>query len=101
VHAWEAAAALHAQAGRSESHRRCAANAVLLASHHGLAPWPDRATPRLTGRELEIARLAAERIRSREIAEQLGLSVRTVDNHLAKVFRKLGVSRREELVSVL
>ena len=101
VQAWEWAAGFHEQAGRSEARRRCAGNAVLLASEHALAPWPDRATPRLTGRELEIAALAAERNRSREIAEQLGLSVRTVDNHLARVFRKLGVSRREELATAL
>lgn len=101
VQAWEWAAAIHEAAGRSEARRRCAGNAVLLASEHALAPWPDRATPRLTGRELEVATLAAERNRSREIAEQLGLSVRTVDNHLARVFRKLGVSRREELAAAL
>ena len=32
-----------------------------------------------------------------EIAERLVVSVRTVDNHLAKVYRKLGVSGRAEL----
>lgn len=48
-----------------------------------------------------MARAAATRRRSRLIAEDLGLSVRTVDNHLARVFRKLGVTGRDELAEVL
>ncbi|RZS56152.1 NACHT domain-containing protein [Microcella putealis] len=51
----------------------------------------------LTEREWVIARAAARRERSREIAERLGVSVRTVDNHLASVYRKLGVGGRAEL----
>jgi len=48
-----------------------------------------------------VARLAASRLRSREIAEQVGLSVRTVDNHLTRVYRKLGISGRDELGEAL
>ncbi|WAB84402.1 helix-turn-helix transcriptional regulator [Microcella daejeonensis] len=55
----------------------------------------------LTEREWSVARAAARRQRSREIAEQLGVSVRTVDNHLANVYRKLGVSGRDELEAAL
>ena len=51
----------------------------------------------LTEREWVIAQAAARRERSREIAERLGVSVRTVDNHLANVYRKLGVAGRAEL----
>jgi DNA-binding CsgD family transcriptional regulator len=51
----------------------------------------------LSPRELEIAELASQRVRSRQIAEQLGLSTRTVDNHLARIYRKLGVSGRDDL----
>jgi DNA-binding NarL/FixJ family response regulator len=51
----------------------------------------------LTEREWLIAQAAARRERSREIAERLGVSVRTVDNHLASVYRKLGISGRAEL----
>jgi DNA-binding CsgD family transcriptional regulator/RecA/RadA recombinase len=51
----------------------------------------------VTEREREIGELASRRRRNREIAEQLGISVRTVDNHLASLYRKLGVSRRDEL----
>ncbi|OWY59668.1 hypothetical protein B7486_73345, partial [cyanobacterium TDX16] len=49
----------------------------------------------------EIALLAAEGLTSREIAEQLYVSVRTIDNHLARVYDKLGVKGRDALRSVL
>ena len=55
----------------------------------------------LTGRELAVARLAAQRLASKEIAVQLGISVRTVDNHLRNVYQKLGVTSRADLASVL
>jgi DNA-binding NarL/FixJ family response regulator len=55
----------------------------------------------LTTREREIALLAAGGLRSRDIAERLVVSVRTVENHLQRAYRKLGVSRREELPDVL
>lgn len=55
----------------------------------------------LTERERDIATLAAARIRSKEIAARTGLSVRTVDNHLGKIFRKLGINSRDELAAAL
>ncbi|MBN1173953.1 MAG: LuxR family transcriptional regulator [Micromonosporaceae bacterium] len=57
--------------------------------------------PRLTGRERQVARLAAVGVSSKEIAEQLYLSSRTVDNHLMRVYAKLGVSGRSELAAAL
>lgn len=65
---------------------------------------PSRATRHsrgLTRREAEIAALAAEGWPSRKIADQLGISARTVDNHLASVYRKLGVPRRAHLRTAL
>ena len=55
----------------------------------------------LSGRELEIARLAAAGASSKEIATRLYLSVRTVDNTLYTAYEKLGVSGRAELASAL
>ncbi len=55
----------------------------------------------LTDREREIALLAADGQSSRVIAEQLYLSVRTVDNHLRRVYDKLGVSSRATLAAAL
>ncbi len=51
----------------------------------------------LTRRETEIARLSATGRPSREIADALGVSVRTVDNHLGRIYAKLGIARREDL----
>lgn len=55
----------------------------------------------LTGREREIARLASTGLTSGEIAGTLYLSVRTVDSHLGRIYRKLGVSNRASLTRAL
>jgi DNA-binding CsgD family transcriptional regulator len=55
----------------------------------------------LTPREHEIAVLAARGLSSREIADRLVVSVRTVDNTLLRAYRKLGISRRGELAGVV
>jgi DNA-binding NarL/FixJ family response regulator len=52
----------------------------------------------LTKREEEVVRLVAEGMQNREIARELNLSEHTVKNYLFKVFDKLGVSSRVELV---
>ena len=52
----------------------------------------------LTKRERDVSRLVAEGLTNREISNQLGLSEHTVRNYLLKVFDKLGVSTRVELV---
>lgn len=51
---------------------------------------------RLTSRELGVLSLAAKGLRSSAIAEELGISVRTVETHCRNVFRKLHVSSRVE-----
>ena len=55
----------------------------------------------LTAREAEVARLAAGGLANREIAEQLVVSLRTVENHLHRAFAKLGVTNRAELADHL
>jgi DNA-binding CsgD family transcriptional regulator len=55
----------------------------------------------LTAREREVALLAAGGRSSRTIGDHLGLSTRTVDTHLARVYRKLGISTRSELAAAL
>ncbi|HEY7234994.1 MAG TPA: AAA family ATPase [Gemmatimonadaceae bacterium] len=51
----------------------------------------------LTGRELEIVRLVADRRSNKEIGAALDISSRTVSTHLSNVFAKLGVTSRGEL----
>ena len=52
----------------------------------------------LSKRELEVVRSLAEGLTNREIAERLDLSQHTVKNYLFRVFDKLGVSSRVELL---
>ena len=53
----------------------------------------------LTRRELDVLRLLAKGNTNRQIAGQLGLSVRTVENHRANLMGKLGLVSRVELVN--
>lgn len=54
----------------------------------------------LTPRELEVLQLAGRGLSNREIAQQLVLSPRTVESHMANIFSKLGVGSRTEAVLV-
>ena len=55
----------------------------------------------LTSRELEIVLLVADGLSTKETAERLYLSARTVSNHLQNAYTKLGVSKRSDLRSAL
>ena len=55
----------------------------------------------LTAREREIAGLATRGLSNRAIAEQLVVSLRTVDNHLHNAYAKLGITKRSELAAIL
>ena len=52
----------------------------------------------LSKRELEVVHCVAEGLTNREIAERLGLSQHTIKNYLFRVFDKVGVSGRVELL---
>ena len=54
----------------------------------------------LSERELQVVRSLSEGLTNREIAERLNLSQHTVKNYLFRVFEKLGVSSRVELLSM-
>ena len=67
------------------------------------APRPRFSGPAtdLTAREREVAELVAQGLSDRDIAQRLVLSVRTVESHVAHVFAKTGLHRREDLTEVL
>ncbi|MFG3437775.1 ATP-binding protein [Nonomuraea sp. NPDC047897] len=76
------------------------ARTELKATGESLVPAePTAANPldRLTSQELQVVRLAAGGDTSREIAAQLFLSPRTVEHHLYRAFRKLGIRSRRDL----
>ena len=59
----------------------------------------DTSPGRLSRRELEVARLVAEGLTNRQIAQRLFISERTVDGHLDHVREKLGVSNRAQVAA--
>ncbi len=58
---------------------------------------PGVAIDMLTSRERDVAALAAYGVSNAEIAQRLGLSIRTVETHLQRVYTKLGIHGRAEL----
>lgn len=55
----------------------------------------------LSTRQLEVATLASAGLTNREIAAELFLGIRTVEGYVASALKHLGLSRREELASVV
>ncbi len=100
-----AAAELWRRSGNPRQASAAAARAAASAAMCEGARTPmlqaaDAAVP-LTAREREVAILASEGMPSKDIAAKLTISVRTVDNHLQRVYAKLGVSNRRELAGWL
>jgi DNA-binding CsgD family transcriptional regulator len=83
----------HCGARRIANHARAEVIAV------GAKPRRDAITGRdaLTVGELRVARLAADGLSNREIAQALFITTNTAKAHLGRVYRKLGVTRRDQL----
>ncbi len=73
------------------------ARAELLATGERVRRRTVETRDQLSAQELQVARLAARGVRNHEIASELFISERTVEYHLAKVYRKLDVSSRTQL----
>jgi DNA-binding CsgD family transcriptional regulator len=103
-------AAAHAALAYRKQHLRgsavrCSARAETLAAESG-----DASTPALrqvieplplSDREREVVMLIGEDLSSREIAERLTLSVRTVEGHIYRAMARTGVASRDELAALL
>ncbi|BBC32415.1 hypothetical protein SGFS_037090 [Streptomyces graminofaciens] len=103
------AAALAVRAHRASGQRRkgreawAACRELLRGCDSGLPPWTDRESTQerdvapLTPREREVAALASTGLSNRDIADRLVVSVRTVENHLHRIYHKLGITARSDL----
>jgi DNA-binding CsgD family transcriptional regulator len=69
-----------------------------MAMHNALAP-AGQVPGGLTARETEIARWVCQGLRNKEIAWRSGISEFTVENHLRRIYRKLGIHNRAALVA--
>ena len=89
---------LHAALSRSGERAIRAAEQPSSSQASGQPPIPSTGVTGypagLTAREVEVLRLAAVGLSDAEVADQLVLSVRTVNGHLRSVYRKLGVRSR-------
>lgn len=104
-------------AGRPADAHRAFAAALALAGECGAGPLvqrlrevpepapvheaPVRAHPLLTPQEVKIAGLARSGHTNRQISQMLFLTMRTVEFHLSGVYRKLGISGRQELAAAI
>ncbi len=65
----------------------------------GCLSEPAAALPRLTGRELEVARLVADGLTNQAIASRLSVAPRTAEAHVENIRRKLGVRSRAQIAA--
>jgi DNA-binding CsgD family transcriptional regulator len=103
---------MRAHAGEAHAHAAAVATGTTAAQHRQRAfvlrgvcpglvsPVLEAVDSPLSERELEISQRAAGGASSRDIADGLFISPRTVDNHLGSVYSKLGLGARTELTDL-
>jgi DNA-binding CsgD family transcriptional regulator/type II secretory pathway predicted ATPase ExeA len=98
------AAREHARTGKRGKELESSTRAHRLARQGGIrtpavaaaaSPLP------ITAREREIANLVAAGLSNRQIADRLVVSVRTVEGHVYRIFAKLGIDDRDQLVRLV
>jgi DNA-binding CsgD family transcriptional regulator len=88
--------------------RACGADAIAVRAHDELVAAgarprrdPTESRSHLTASELRVARMAAEGMTNREVAQALFLTENTIETHLRSVFRKLEIRSRSQLARAL
>jgi len=90
--AWTEGQALSTEQAVAEARRLLAVSTSVSA--------PDRPSPRLSPRELDVLRLLVAGHHDREIAAALRVSPRTIQTHVASLFAKFGVNSRVEVTAI-
>jgi DNA-binding CsgD family transcriptional regulator len=103
----DAAAQASVAFDESQQHRRglfAAAVARELAEECGGLSTPALRTPtglKLSGRQRDVVELVVAGLSNRDIADQLVMSVRTVEGHVYRACQRVGAQSREELASIV
>jgi len=92
----DAVRAVHA--GESVLHPKIARKVLNRFAVSGTKPEETASFDLLSEREMEVLKYAARGLSNRDIAEQLFLSIRTVQAHLGNIFNKLDVGSRTEAI---
>lgn len=71
----------------------------LLQPPRNSAPAPSGVASFLSNRELQVFRLAGRALPTRAIAQELGVSVKTIESHRESIKNKLGLDNHAELVA--
>jgi DNA-binding CsgD family transcriptional regulator len=98
------AAREHARTGQRGKELESSTRAHRLASQHEIRTPAVHSVAQplpITDREREIANLVTTGLSNRQIAERLSVSVRTVEGHVYRIFAKLGIERREQLIHLV
>ena len=98
------AAREHARTGQRGKEMKSSTRAHWLASQHEIRTPAVHSVARplpITDREREIVMLAAAGLSNRQIAQRLSVSVRTVEGHVYRIFAKLGIEHREQLIHLV
>jgi DNA-binding CsgD family transcriptional regulator len=77
----------------------CAASELAACGERRRTAWPG--VDELTPRELDVALAVADGATNPAVAAALGISVRTIEDHLTRIYRKLGIAGRGALPAAL
>lgn len=63
--------------------------------------WSEKLDGQLTAKELEVAYLTSRGSSNRAVADQLFITEKTVKYHMGRIFSKLGLKTRSELIAYI